>query len=213
MTLVTPERLNNYMNSPKWTPEQQDAVLDILDGVEGELEGKLSGAYLTPREMFEVAPILTSGLLATRQPVYAVFSIDDVTVDDTHPLPSPWVHTEHRLRSTAVTGVSPTLLTLPSTSDPWGQANIPRVENAGRAAVRYLGGWGPYRPISAARIPTRALEFAILKKAKAITSNRFDDTISVNGTDNENANRPERESWSDDELKPLGIFRNIGAYR
>jgi hypothetical protein len=213
VTLVTPERLNNYMSSPQWTEEQKEAVLDILDGVEAELEGELSGAYLTPREMFEVAPILPSGLLATRQPVYSVLSVDGVDVDDTHPLQLPWVHTEHRLRHTATTGVPPGVLTLPSTSDAWGSANVPRVENAGQATVRYLGGWGPYRPISAARIPTSALEFAILKKARAITNNRFDDTIGVNGTDNENVNRPERESWTDAELKPLGIFRNIGAYR
>lgn len=213
MTLVTPERLNNYMNSPKWTVAQQEAVLDILDGIEGELEGHLSGAYLSPREMYEVAPILPSGLLSTRQPVYAVLSVDDVTVDDTHPLQLPWVHTEHRLRHTSIGSVPSGLLTLPSTSSAWGSGNVARVENAGQATVRYLGGWGPYRPISAARIPTRALEFAILKKAKAVTNNRFDDTIGVSGTDNENVNRPERETWNADELAPLGVFRNIGAYR
>lgn len=202
-TLVTPERLNNYMNSPRWTEEQQEAVVDILEGVEGELEGCLSGAYLTPREMYEVAPILTSGLLATRQPVYAVLAIDGVTVDSGHPLELPWVLTEHRLRNTAVTGYPPGVLTLPSTSDSWGSANVPRVENVGQATVRYMGGWGP----------ERALIRSILKKSASITRNRFDDSIAVNGTDNENASRPERETWSADELKPLGIFRNLGAYR
>lgn len=203
MTLVTPQRLNNYMNSPRWTEEQREAVADILDGVEGELEGCLSGAYLTPRLMFETAPILTSGLLATRQPVVSVLDIDGVTVDEAHPLQLPWVLTEHRLRNTSVTGYPPGILTLPSTSDAWGAANISRVENVGQATVRYMGGWGA----------EPALIRAILKKSASITRNRFDDSIAVNGTDNENASRPERETWTADELKPLGIFRNIGAHR
>jgi len=77
------------------------------------------------------------------------------------------------------------------------------VENIGQATVRYMGGWGP----------ERALTRAILKKSASITRNRFDDSIAVNGTDNENASRPERETWSKEELAPLGIFRNLGAYR
>jgi len=203
VTILTPKRLNDYMSSPVWTVEQKDAIADILDGIEGELEGHLSQAYITPREMYEVAPILKSGLLATRQPVHTVLSVDGTVVDAGHPLQLPWVHTEYRLRHTAITGYPPGVLTLPSASDAWGSANIARVENAGQATVRYMGGWGD----------ERTLVRAMLKKAAAIARNRFDDTITVNGTDNENAPRPERETWTADELAPLGIFRNIGAYR
>lgn len=203
MTILTPERLNNFMNSPMWTPEQEDAVADIIDGVEGNLEGSLSGAYITPRQMFEVAPILPSGLLATRQPVHTVQEINGVAVDEDNPLASPWVLTENRLRRTDI-GLPPTgLLVLPTSSGAWGQGNIRRVENIGQATVRYMGGWGD----------ERALVLAMLQKCAAIVNNRFNDTIAVNGTDNENTPRPQRETWSKDELTPLGIFRNIGAKR
>lgn len=214
MTLVTAERLNNYMNCPEWNEEQRMAVADILRGVEGQLIGCLSNAYLTPRQMREVAPILPSGLLATRQPVFSVQQIDGVTVDSEHPLQLPWIHSEHYLRTTAVTPSASGLLTLPSyPSDTWGGGNLPRVENIGQATVTYLGGWGD-DPDNPAHIDTSALVLAILNKARAITNNRFDDRIGTSsGADNENIVRPERETWSAEELKPLGIFRNIGAYR
>lgn len=207
MSLVTPQQLNDYMNNPQWTDGQKRSVAFILDGVEGQLSGALSGAYLTPVEMHEVAPILPSGMLATRQPVFAVLSVDGVTVDDDHPLQSPWVLTEHRLRNISISAPPLGVLTLPSTPSAWGAANLARVENAGQATVRYMGGWGDTPQ-------TKALILAILNKAKAITNNRFDDRIGTSsGSDSDPVIRPERETWSADELKPLGIFRNIGAYR
>lgn len=219
MTLVTPKRLNNYMNSPMWTPEQEDAVGDILRGVESQLEGLLSGANLTPRQVYEVAPILPSGLLATRQPVFSVLKIDGVTVDSGNPLQLPWVHTEHRLRHTTPGGYPSGVLALPSaTLDAWGSGNVSRVENAGRATVLYMGGWGENPSadgtFNAALRDTSALVLAILAKAKAIVNNRFDDRIGTSsGADNENVVRPERETWTGDDLLPLGVFRTIGAYR
>lgn len=217
MTLVDSKRLNRFMNSPKWTEEQQMTVADILAGVQGELIGHLSGANLVPRKMFETAPILTSGLVATRQPVHTVLAVDGVTVDQAHPLASPWVHTEHRLRHTAINAAPTGLLTLPASSGAWGSANIGRVENAGQVTVQYLGGWGenPKNEVfDDALIDTSALVHAILKKARAVTNNRFDDRIGTSGgAENENVVRPERETWSKEELAPLGIFRNLGAYR
>lgn len=217
MSLVTLERLHRYMNSPEWTEEQKDAIGDILRGVQGQLEGCLSGANLVPRQMYEVAPILPSGLLATRQPVFSVQKIDSVVVDGTHPLQLPWVHTEHRLRHTSPAGYLSGVLALPSTTDAWGAASVPRVENVGRATVLYMGGWGENPAADGTDNPalcdTSALVLAILAKAKAIVRNRFDDSIVINGTDNENAPRLERETWSKEELAPLGIFRNIGARR
>lgn len=203
MTILTPEQLNGFMNSPRWTSEQERAIGYIIAGVEGNLEGSLSGAYITPRQMFEVAPILPSGLLATRQPVAVAQVVDGVTVDDEHPLALPWVLTEHRLRRTDVLSAPSNLLTLPSSTSAWGQGNIPRVENIGQATVQYLGGWND----------EPALVLAMLNKCAAIVRNRYDDTIAINGTDNENVPRRERETWSDDELAPLGVYRNIGAYR
>ncbi len=146
MTLVTPQRLNDYMNSPEWTQEQQNAVRDILAGLEGELEGHLSGAYLTPRQVFETAPILRSGMLHTRQPVFSVSQIDGVTVDEAHPLQLPWVLTEHRLRNTATGQPSYGVLTLPSSlTGAWGATRGGRVDSHGQATVLYMGGWGAVR--------------------------------------------------------------------
>lgn len=218
MSLVTPERLNDYMNSPEWTNAQLRAVRDILRGVQGQLEGCLSGAWLTPRQCFEVAPILRSGLVATRQPVFTVLQVDSVTVDSGNPLQTPWVHTEHRLRNIATGAVSPTLLALPSTPSAWGAANVPHVESVGQVSILYLGGWGENPTAEGVFNPalrdTSALILAILKKAKAITNNRFDDRIGTSGgAESENVVRPERETWTADELAPLGIFRNIGAHR
>lgn len=203
MPIITPKRLSHFMNSPRWTEEQQEAIADVIAGVEGNLEGSLSGAYITPRQMFEVAPILPSGMLATSQPVTSVQVIDGVTVDTGHPLAAPWVLTEHRLRRTDVLSAPSGLLTLPTDSGAWGQGNIARVENIGQAAVQYMGGWND----------EAALVLAILNKCAAIARNRFDDSITINGTDNENVPRRERETWSADELAPLGVYRNIGAYR
>lgn len=203
MTILTLKDLNHFMNSPRWTTEQEMTITRIIAGVESSLEGSLSGAYITPRQMFEVAPILRSGLLATRQPVASVQEIDGVTVDETHPLASPWILTEHRLRRTDTLTPPSGLLTLPSLSSAWGTGNLPSVENVGQATVKYMGGWGD----------DPALALAMLNKCAAITNNRYSDAIVVNGTDSENAPRPQRETWSKDELEPLGIYRNIGAKR
>lgn len=218
MSLVSPEELGEYMNSPQWTPAQIRTVRLVLSGVQSQLEGCLSGARLTPRESFEVAPILPSGLVATRQPVFRVLAIDGTDITEDDPLAQPWVHTEHRLRNTAVGAPDTGLLVLPSGYGAWGAANVPRVENAGQVTVRYLGGWG--RNPSAdgtfdpALLDTSLLVLAVLAKAKAIVNNRFDDRIGTSsGADNEVIVRPEREVWTADELKPLGIFRNIGAKR
>lgn len=218
MTVVTPAHLNHYMNSPEWTEEQKMAVGFILRGLESELSGHLSGANITPRQMHEVAPVLSSGLVATRQPVFTVLQVDGVAVDDDNPLQLPWVHTEHRLRHTRSPSTSYGLLTLPSASTAWGEANIPRVDAVGQVTVTYMGGWGINPTVEGvdnpALIDTSALFLAILKKAKAVTNNRFDDRIGTSsGAENENVVRPERENWNKDELAALGIFRNIGAHR
>jgi hypothetical protein len=203
MTILTLERVNDFMDGPSWTEKQKNAVRDIIDGVEGNLEGSLSGAYITPRQMFEVAPILRSGMLATRQPVASVQEIDGVVVDEDNPLASPWILTENRLRRTDVLAPPSGLLVLPSTPSAWGQGNISSVEHVGQATVKYMGGWNN----------ERAIVLAMLNKCAAIVRNRFDDTIVADGNDSANAPRPQRETWSKEELAPLGIYRNLGAKR
>lgn len=205
MAIITVPQLNRFMSSPQWTEEQQLAALDVIEGVEGKLEGALFQAYITPRAMAEVAPILRSGLVATAQPVFSVSKVDGVVVDSGHPLLSPWVHTEHRLRHLSPPlpapsgygygfGVTPTA---------WGGANVPYVDAVGQVEVFYQGGWGD--------LP--ALRLAILTKSQALMLNRHDDSITARNMNAERAPYVVPEEWTEVELKPLGIFRNLTAAR
>jgi hypothetical protein len=209
--IVDVARLNRYMSSPQWTDDQQDAAADVLAGLESTLEGALSGAFITPRPRLEQAVVLESGLVATRQPVAWIASIDDVATDvpampdDATPgegqvLPSPWTLTEHRLRRIG----TPSYSTLnPSDPTAWG---IPAGRVGGATAtvtVSYLAGWGD--------VP--ALAKAILDKARAIMFNTHDDTAAMRNTDAAKAPPAPKEDWTDAELAKLGIFRNLSAWR
>lgn len=202
MTILTVSRLNRYMNSPEWTEDQKLAAEDVVAGVESRLEDGLYGAYITPRTMVETAPILRSGLVATRQVVHSVTMVDGVTVDDAHPLAYPWVLSEHRLRRIG----SPQPLTYPPfglAPSSWGRDTVPHTDAIGQVDLVYQGGWGD----------DPGVVLALLNKAQSIMLNRFDDSIRARNMDAERSQMVFSEDWTEAELKSLGTYRNLTARR
>lgn len=202
MGVVTAERLNDFMSSPEWTVEQRDAVQDVLDGLESSLESSLFGAWITPRPTAEVASILRSGLVATRQPVHTVKKVDGVVVDADHPLAAPWVVSGNRLRN-LLTGVSaPALAFDLSAPNMWPASRPSSGSVIGHVTVEYDGGWGA----------DPALVLAILRKARNWARNWLEDTVRIRDADSEQA-PPLLEEWTEPELKALGRYRNLTAVR
>lgn len=203
MGVVTAKRLNDFMSSPEWTVPQQNAVQDVLDGLEGTLESLLFGAWITPRPTAEVAPILRSGLVAARQPVHAVTRIDGVAVDEDHPLAAPWTLVRHRLHN-ATAGVSAPALSPFTLSDPlpWGSARSRDSSPIGRVTLEYLGGWGD----------EPAIALAILRKARNWARNWLEDTVRIRDADSEQA-PPLAEEWTETELDALSVYRNLTIVR
>lgn len=201
MTILTVPRLNRYMNSPEWTEDQKLAAEDIVAGVESRLEDALFGAYITPRTMVETAPILRSGLVATRQVVHSVTVVDGVTIDEGHPLAYPWVLSEHRLRRIGALPVSYPSFSLTPAS--WGGDTVPYTDAIGQVDLVYQGGWSD----------DPGLVLALLNKAQSIMLNRFDDSIRARNMDAERAPVTFSEEWTKDELDSLGTYRNLTARR
>lgn len=197
MPIVTRQRLNAFMDSPEWTPEQESAIDDVLAGLESTLEAALFNAWITPRDAAEVAPILRSGLVATRQPVFRVTSLDGVVVDDTHPLPAAWKVSDHRLRAVQAVWF-PSVLT-PAAD--WGRSRMTG-STIGEVSVAYEGGWGA----------DPALVLAILTKARNWARNWLENGLTVRDTDGQ-ASAPLVEQWTPDELESLSRFRNLTAVR
>lgn len=196
MGVVTARRLNDFMSSPEWSPAQQNAVQDVLDGLEASLESSLFGAWITPRRAAEVAPILRSGLVATRQPVHALATVDGVAVDADHPLAAPWTLSNNRLRN-MMAGVSTPPLIFDLTSPRPTSGSV-----IGQVAVEYDGGWGA----------EPALVLAILRKARNWARNWLEDTVRIRDADSEQA-PPLLEEWTEAELKALGRYRLVTAVR
>lgn len=203
MGVVTPQRLNKSMGSPEWSADQIDAVTDVLNGLESNLENALFGAWITPRATAEVAPILDSGLVATRQPVHAITKIDGVVVDTEHPLAAPWTLERHRLR-TASAGVSAFVLgpVTPLDPLPWGSARVGGTSSIGQVVLEYSGGWGD----------EPAIVLAILRKARNWALNWLDGSAHVRDATAEQ-DPMLSEIWTEAELKPLGTFRNLTMLR
>lgn len=200
MGIVSAKRLNNFMSNPEWTTGQTKAVEDVLAGLERTLESKLFNAYITPRVCVENAPILASGLVATRQRVQSVTVLDGTTIPDDDPLPEGWT-VDARLRLRRVGPLS-TLAPLPVSSyTPFADPSA-TVRSVGWVSLTYLGGWGD----------DPGLALAIMKKAADIVKNLHDDSLTTSGTDGSQPARVEQE-WTDNEIKALGTYRNISAYR
>jgi hypothetical protein len=198
-SIVTPARLNRFMSSPRWTPEQWEEAAEILEGLEGLLAGCLN-TYIKPVPYSETVTILGSGQVNTSHPVAGVTKINGTTVAD--PLPIGWTIREHRLYS--LTPPSPLMgqpFTLSSCGGSLGE--VGRVAGVGSCSVEYLAGWG--------NVP--ALRVALLKKARIVFRNQHDDSVRVNDLDAEDVPEPGEEEWTDAELKNLERFRNIVVWR
>lgn len=204
MTILTTGRLNRFMNSPEWTEDQKLAAEDVVAGVERTLEDALFGAYITPRLMSEVAPVLRSGLVATRQVVKSVSHIDGVAIelDADTPLAYPWTLTEHRLRRMG--SPTPALsFGVGGSTTAWGGSTVPYTDAVGEVEVVYMGGWDD----------DAGLVLAMLKKSQSIMMNRFDDAIRARNMDAERSQVTFSEDWTEDELATLGTYRNLTARR
>lgn len=198
MALVTAQRLNSYMNSPVWTDEQTEEAERICAQVEARLSSRLN-TPLTPVPFSETAGILQSGLVATKYPVFSVSSINGTAVPDGDPLPTGWIVQDNRLRATVSS--TPSAFTLGGLVPSLGTHL--RVDGIGSVTVEYLAGWGPK--------PT--LVDGILVKAKAVMTNRHDDTMVIRDLD---ATPPpdEKEDWADDEINnTFGVYRNLVIFR
>jgi hypothetical protein len=198
MALVTATRLNNYMNNPTWSDDQTTEAGKICEQIEGRLSGLLN-TPLTPEPFSETAGVLQSGLVATKYPVFSVSSINGTAIADGDPLPTGWIIQDNRLRATT-TSVELAGFTLGSLISSLGTHL--RVDGIGSVNVEYLAGWGP-KP---------SLVDAILVKAKAVMTNRHDDTVTIRELD-ATPPPPEEEYWSEAELAPLGIYRNLAIFR
>lgn len=198
MGVVKADRLNRYMSSPQWKTEQYKAAQDVLDGLERDLESQLCGAYITPRTLMETAPILQSGQVATKQVVHKVTSINGVALADGDPLPTGWwLHPGHKRLYWR--GSSPPTLTV---SSPLNWNPVGHVRSIGTVELTYEGGWND----------DIGLINAIMKKASAIVFNMHDDSLRTAGTDGSRP-QPVSTDWTDAEVKALGSYRNLSAYR
>jgi hypothetical protein len=201
MGIVTATRLNRFLSSPTWTESLTDEAAQLCDEVESTLGDRLA-TYITPVPFTEQVAVLQTGLVATRHPVASVNTINGVTV--TGVLPAPWRIQEGRLRWTD-TGNFPPLgnpeFSLLGGWSPLGVA--PRVQGIGSVALNYMAGWGDLD----------TLRLAILRKLGVIWLNRHDDTIMARNMDSQSPPPLPSEEWTDAELAPLGVFRNLAAWR
>jgi hypothetical protein len=216
------EQLNNWMGNPRWTDGQKLGIELQLAKLEGDLAARLL-TFLDPVQVTETAPISTTGLLMTAHPVYSVMTWEGEPL--TEPvagppaLPTGWRHENGYLRriepASIASSVTSAVITL---SDPfWDRSGdeldfdggpgqrgglVGRSRNSGSMTLTYLAGWGPD--------PT--LVGAVLNKAQAFATNRYDDTVIAR---NAEAQRPVllKEEWTESDIATLGRFRNITAWR
>lgn len=190
MGIVKQEELNKHMSSPEWSPEQVQAAARTLTGLESQLEGALFNAPITPRDaVTETAGVTPRGIVMTEYPVFSVSLIADIVVDDAHPLTAPY-----RLRDGYVR-VDQNISGVPD------YPSWPPARPLAAVTLTYRPGWGP----------VEALRQAILEKAAVIMEYFHDDTMIARGTDGQRLPRRLQESrtWTADELKPLGMYRNL----
>lgn len=209
--VVSADRLFRFMSEPKWSASQRDTAELTMESLERGLEGALFGTYITPRPFTETARIIAAtGMVDTSYPVDQVTALDGSALGEGDPLPAGYELREHRLfrPAAAMVGGSDFLTTgfaglyAPTPARPAGAVW------AGSVSLSYMAGWGA----------EPALVLALLKKGATIMANRHSDTVTVRGLNAQAgasrsvaATRSHPEDWSEEELKPLGVYRRLGA--
>jgi hypothetical protein len=195
MAIVDAQRLNRFMKEPVWSAAMYEEAQDILDGLESTLADALNTKITPVPWRDSSAVILESGLVNTTYPVFSVSSVDGVTVPSGDPLPAGWEISNHNLRRVAAV---PTFDLMTG----WGYG-AGRVQGVGVVDVSYMAGLG--------NLP--ALRLLLLRKGKTIMDNRFDDTVVARDLDTSSPPPVPKEDFTEDELRPLGKYRNIVNWR
>lgn len=202
MPIVDAERLNRFMNEPRWSAAQYEEADDVLAALENKLARRL-GTRITPEPWTEVVAVLGSGLVNTTWHVHAVTNLDGVAVASGDPLPTGWTISNHWLRR--IPGSTGAPFTPPSFDlwNGWHGDLSGRAEGEGKVFVSYLAGLGD--------LPE--LRLTILNKAKAIMDNRFSDTVTARGLDTTEPPPLLDEEFTEQELSPLDNLRNLSAWK
>lgn len=199
MSIVTAERVNNYLSSPFWTEEQWDEAATLCTEREDDLAVRLGSRPIDSTDYSETAAVLDTGLVATTYPVLVVTEFEGATIDEDHPLPSGWTLVGHRVRADQNATIP---LTWSSYGTLWPRPSgaASRIQGAGQVTIAYQAGWG--------EVP--ALVNAVLRKVAAIMKNRHDDTLVTDDAGSASGRQVPTvvEAWTDDELAGLGAFRN-----
>lgn len=195
--------LHRYMSEPRWTTAQESEAERHCAGVERELEGHLYGARITPLPVNEVVPVTREGMVATSLPIASIASINGlavVTDQDGPTLPDGYSLRDHRLWLASTTADAWAF------GVPWfdrqrGYSGAPFYTGYS-VALQYMGGWGA----------EPALVEAILRKAARRMAGRHADTVVLTGLNAQPANAPPNEPphFTEDDLKALGPYRNLG---
>lgn len=198
MPILDSQRLNRFMKEPKWPPSVYEEAADLVVTLEGTLEDRLN-TFITPRPWSERAAILPSGLVHTTYPVASVTSLDGVAVVG-GVLPTGWTISNHWLRYDAsAVSVPPSF----SLMTGWSYGAAARVESVGSVNVVYGAGLGD--------VPS--IRLLLLRKGKTIMENRYDTTVIARNLDTTAPPPVVREDFTDEELAPLGKYRNIMNWR
>lgn len=203
MSVVKAERLNDFMSNPAWSAEQELEAQRVLDEVEDSLAAALWHTKITPEPFVETCPVLRSGMVATRYPISAVLAIGGVAVAEGAPLPAGYRLFEHRLYTRIPNRSMPIVsgpIGLRAVDAFWATGELGG-SGGGSIELSYMAGWGP-RP---------ALVEAILRKAKGLFLDNHDDSMMARGTDATPPPATGAAGWTDEELAPLGIFRNLSG--
>lgn len=197
-SIVDAESLRIRAGGRTWTEEQTADAARILVEVEGEIGDLLGGAPISPLAVrVETAPILTDGLVCPRWPVHTVTSIDDLVVDEQHPLPTTWLLEEGYLQHT-----DPGSFT--ASTALWGASTAvdAHAYAAGTVQLGYRPGWGA--------VPS--IRSMIMKVALARVLNSHDDTMIARDLQAE-APPPVREPTPDEIRQKLSRWRWLQVRR
>jgi hypothetical protein len=200
MSIVTAQRVNDYLSNPFWTETQWDEAARLCAEREDDLAERLS-TPIEPIGWTETAAVLDTGLVATTYPVFAVTEFEGAAVDDDHPLPTGWRLVRHRVRADVGSAVSvPVTWSSYGTLWPRPSGAASRIQSVGQVNIAYQAGWG--------EIP--ALVNAVVRKVAAIMKNRHDDTLVTDDAGSASGRQVPTvtEEWTADELAGLGAFRN-----